>query len=188
MSILKVEDLCYRYEGSDRNVLSGMNVEFEKGKTYAMTGKSGAGKSTFLSLVSALTKPTEGTMLTVGRIAAERAKIAAKANNDMVYVWSEVCGGALEALKSTPDLLPVLKKAGVVDAGGKGLCLIFEGMLSVFKDDVIISADVENARNVSDDAFRNAAAEFDGDINFTYCTEFIVKRNRLCKLKLADLV
>lgn len=131
----------------------------------------------------AVTKPTEGTMLTVGRVAAERAKIAAKANNDMVYVWSEVCEGALEALKSTPDLLPVLKKAGVVDAGGKGLCLIFEGMLSVFKDGVIISADAESIDNTSDDAFRNAAAEFDGDINFTYCTEFIVKRNRLCKLR-----
>ncbi len=131
----------------------------------------------------AVTKPTEGTMLTVGRIAAERASRAAKVNNDIVYVWSEAYEGALEALKSTPDLLPVLKKAGVVDAGGKGLCLVFEGMLSVFKDGVVISSDAENIDNESDDAFRNAAAEFDGDINFTYCTEFIVKRNRLCKLR-----
>lgn len=131
----------------------------------------------------AVTKPTEGTMLTVGRIASERAKRAAKANNDIVYVWSEVCEGALEALKSTPDLLPVLKKAGVVDAGGKGLCLIFEGMLSVFKDGVILDADAENLDAPADDAFRNAAAEFDGDINFTYCTEFIVRRDRFCKLK-----
>lgn len=131
----------------------------------------------------AVMKPTEGTMLTVGRVAAERAKRAARVNNDMVYVWSEICEGAFEALKSTPDLLPVLKKAGVVDAGGKGLCLIFEGMLSVFKDGVIISADSVELGNTIDDAFRNAAAEFDGDINFTYCTEFIVKRNRLCKLK-----
>lgn len=130
----------------------------------------------------AVTKPTEGTMLTVGRLAAERAKRAAKVNNDMVYVWSEICEGAAEALKTTPDLLPVLKKAGVVDAGGKGLCLIFEGMLSVFKDGIVISADAEDLNSTSDDAFRNAAAEFDGDINFTYCTEFIVKRNRLCKL------
>ncbi len=132
----------------------------------------------------AVTKPTEGTMLTVGRIAAERAKRAAKVNNDIVHVWSEAYQGAMEALKSTPDLLPVLKKAGVVDAGGKGLCLVFEGMLSVFKDGVVITADVANSDAVvSNDAFRNAAAEFDGDINFTYCTEFIVKRNRLCKLR-----
>lgn len=129
----------------------------------------------------AVTKPTEGTMLTVGRIASERAKRAAKANNDIVYVWSEVCEGALEALKSTPDLLPVLKKAGVVDAGGKGLCLIFEGMLSVFKDGIVLDAEALDAP--SNDEFRNAAAEFDGDINFTYCTEFIVRRDRFCKLK-----
>ena len=83
-------------------------------------------------------KPTEGTMLTVARVAYERGKIAAHFNNSVSHVWSEVCTGAREALKSTPDLLPVLKKAGVVDAGGKGLCLIFEGMLSVFKDGVII--------------------------------------------------
>ncbi len=129
----------------------------------------------------AVTKPTEGTMLTVGRIASERAKRAAKTNNDIVYVWSEACEGALEALKSTPDLLPVLKKAGVVDAGGKGLCLIFEGMLSVFKDGIVLDAEALDAP--SNDEFRNAAAEFDGDINFTYCTEFIVKRDRFCKLK-----
>lgn len=131
----------------------------------------------------AVTKPTEGTMLTVGRVASERANRAAKVNNDMVYVWSEAYEGAVEALKTTPDLLPVLKKAGVVDAGGKGLCLVFEGMLSVFKDGIILDADEELSPSSSDDAFRNAAAEFDGDINFTYCTEFIVKRNRFCKLR-----
>ncbi len=131
----------------------------------------------------AVTKPTEGTMLTVGRVACERAQKAAKINNDIVYVWAEACDGAQEALKSTPDLLPVLKRAGVVDAGGKGLCLIFEGMLSVFKDGVILDGEPISETTVqNDDTFRNAAAEFDGDINFTYCTEFIVKRNRFCKL------
>ncbi len=131
----------------------------------------------------AVTKPTEGTMLTVGRVASERAQRAAQTNNDVVYVWKEVCAGAQEALKSTPDLLPVLKKAGVVDAGGKGLCLIFEGMLSVFKDGTVIDSTISGESVENDDVFRNAAAEFDQDINFTYCTEFIVRRNRLCKLR-----
>lgn len=77
-----------------------------------------------------------------------------------------------------------MKKAGVVDAGGKGLCLIFEGMMSVFKDGYIIPNEEEAAASgavskpvSSDDFFRNAAAEFDQDITFTYCTEFIVGRN-----------
>lgn len=132
----------------------------------------------------AVTKPTEGTMLTVARLACERAQRAVKMNNDTTYIWEEVCEGAHEALKITPDLLPVLKKAGVVDAGGKGLCLVFDGMLSVFKNDVVIEYNADEVDSIdSDDTFRNAAAEFDGDITFTYCTEFIVKRNKLCKLR-----
>lgn len=130
----------------------------------------------------AVTKPTEGTMLTVARMAFEKAQKAAKINNETVYLWSEVCAGAEDALKSTPDLLPVLKKAGVVDAGGKGLCLIFNGMMSVFKDGIIMDAEPNDINIEEDDTFRNAAAEFDSDITFTYCTEFIVKRSALCKL------
>ncbi|MBD9261779.1 MAG: DAK2 domain-containing protein, partial [Prevotella sp.] len=130
----------------------------------------------------AVTKPTEGTMLTVARIASERAQKASKINNDVVYVWSEICAGAQEALKMTPDLLPVLKKAGVVDAGGKGLCLVFEGILSVLKDGVMIDSEPIDSDLKENDEFRNAAAEFDADITFTYCTEFIVKRSALCKL------
>ena len=131
----------------------------------------------------AVTKPTEGTMLTVARVAYEKGKEALKVSNDLVIVWEQVCKGAREALEQTPELLPVLKKAGVVDAGGKGLCLIFEGMLSVFKNNEIIDCESFNNQDIeSDDAFKNAAAEFDGDIRFTYCTEFIVKRNRFCKI------
>lgn len=131
----------------------------------------------------AVTKPTEGTMLTVARMACERAQRAMKMNNDEVFLWSEICQGAHEALEITPDLLPVLKKAGVVDAGGKGLCLIFDGILSVLKDNVIIDCTNEDLSGGTNDAFRNAAAEFDEDIRFTYCTEFIVKRSKLCKLR-----
>ncbi len=131
----------------------------------------------------AVTKPTEGTMLTVARIAYEKGKETLEVSNDLIVVWEQVCKGAKEALEQTPELLPVLKKAGVVDAGGKGLCLIFEGMLSVFKNDEIIDCESSNNQNIeSDDVFKNAAAEFDGDIRFTYCTEFIVKRNRFCKV------
>lgn len=132
-------------------------------------------------------KPTEGTMLTVARVAFERGKVAAHFNNSMVHVWSEVCMGAREALKMTPELLPVLKKAGVVDAGGKGLCLIFEGMLSVFKDGVIVENEAIPLDIDKDNTFKNAAAMFDDDIRFTYCTEFIVGRKINLNLKPAKL-
>ena len=127
----------------------------------------------------AVMKPTEGTMLTVGRMAAEAAMEAVADTDDAVEIWEIVCEEAQNALDLTPTMLPVLKKAGVVDAGGKGILVIFEGMLSVLKDGVVIEATevTEDDDNEDEDAFRSAAAEFDGDITFTYCTEFIVGRD-----------
>lgn len=123
----------------------------------------------------AVMKPTEGTILTVARMAYEAGVEAAKEDSSTVFVWQAICDKANEALAITPELLPVLKKAGVVDAGGKGLCVIFEGMLSVIKDGVMVEYD--DSAEVTVDTFDSAAAEFDEDINFTYCTEFIVGRN-----------
>lgn len=126
----------------------------------------------------AVMKPTEGTMLTVGRMAAEAAVQACADTDDVVEIWETVCEQAQYALDLTPTMLPVLKKAGVVDAGGKGILVIFEGMLSVLRDGVVIEAtDVADDDEEEVDAFRSAAAEFDDDITFTYCTEFIVGRD-----------
>ena len=127
----------------------------------------------------AVMNPTEGTILTVARIAAEAARIAADVENDPIIVLGAACNAAEDALAQTPELLHVLKKAGVVDAGGKGLCIIFEGMLSLLRDGVMINIDapVEVKKENTDDFFKNAAAEFDSEINFTYCTEFIVGKN-----------
>ena len=125
----------------------------------------------------AVMKPTEGTILTVARVAAERGRVAASFNNDANYVWDEICAAAEDALETTPDLLPVLKRAGVVDAGGQGLCLIFRGMQSVFRDGIIAAAETENAAAQGDvDSFNKTVAQFDEVINFTYCTEFIVEK------------
>lgn len=85
--------------------------------------------------------PTEGTILTVARLAAEAARIAADVENDPIIVLGAACNAAEDALAQTPELLHVLKKAGVVDAGGKGLCIIFEGMLSLLRDGVMINID-----------------------------------------------
>lgn len=133
----------------------------------------------------AVMKPTEGTILTVSRVAFEKGQAAAELDDDAVHVWTAICEGADQALETTPELLPVLKKAGVVDAGGKGLCLIFEGMLSVFRDGVVLDSELHadgtpgdsTVQSAAEEFHRNVAAEFDQEITFTYCTEFIVGRD-----------
>ena len=129
---------------------------------------------------NAVTKPTEGTILTVARMGYEAGLEALETEDDAAVLWEIVCDAAVDALDQTPKMLPVLKKAGVVDAGGKGILTIFEGMLSVFRDGVVVEYEEPTegvGEDTSDDFFRSAAAEFDEVINFTYCTEFIVGRD-----------
>ncbi len=125
----------------------------------------------------AVTKPAEGTILTVARMAYEAGAEASKHNSDALFVWQTIVNKANDALAITPELLPVLKRAGVVDAGGKGLCSIFEGMLTFLRDGEVVPYEEETAAAPTIDTFESAAAEFDDDIEFTYCTEFIVGRD-----------
>ena len=125
---------------------------------------------------SAVMKPTEGTILTVARVGYEGGLKVVNKNDDLVYVWEQICKSAEEALEKTPEYLPVLKKAGVVDAGGMGLLSIFEGMLSYFRDGVVVEYEENNSQEELDN-FTSTVAEFDEVINFTYCTEFIVGRD-----------
>ena len=138
----------------------------------------------------AVMKPTEGTILTVARVASEYARQANDEGKGEIEVFEAAIQGAEKALAETPELLPALKKAGVVDAGGYGFVLILKGMLSVLKDGVMIksstaSAD-ENAVEEENES-RNAAGEFEGEITFTYCTEFIVNRSSECEKEPNDL-
>ena len=133
----------------------------------------------------AVAKPTEGTILTVARMAYEAGVEASAENSDPVFVWQAIVDKANDALALTPELLPVLKKAGVVDAGGKGLCSIFEGMLCYIKDGEIV--EYEETQALTMESFDSAAAEFDDDIEFTYCTEIIVGRDPECTLEPDDL-
>ena len=129
----------------------------------------------------AVMKPTEGTMLTVARVASEEA--AASGIADAVELWQLVCTAAQRALDNTPEQLPVLKKAGVVDAGGQGLVYIFEGMLSVFKDNHIIAADEasEKSAKLSTSGAGKGVYTADlmkvEDIKNGYCTQFLVNKN-----------
>ena len=138
----------------------------------------------------AVMKPTEGTILTVARIASEKATAAYEAGKDALSVFADAIEGAKEALAETPELLPMLKKAGVVDAGGQGFVIILEGMMSVFRDGVNIASNSGNTEIVEDEeneTARNAAGEFETEITFTYCTEFIVKRDTECTKEPSEL-
>ncbi len=127
----------------------------------------------------AVMKPTEGTILTVAREAAEVGKTVAETDPDAITVWQAICEEAEASLARTPDLLPQLKKAGVVDAGGKGLCVVIEAMLDVFKGGAIVEGGTPvQAAPVQKQV--GAAGNFEQDITFAYCTEFIVGRDPKC--------
>lgn len=132
------------------------------------------------SAYKAVMKPTEGTILTVARVAAENANALIGLNSevDPVNLWARVVETAQETLDKTPQMLPVLAKAGVVDAGGKGLVIIFDAMLSVFRGNGIIEVEDEASKPiyVKREGSLSAPGEADGEITFTYCTEFIVNR------------
>ena len=125
----------------------------------------------------AVMKPTEGTILTVARMAAQRAKEISLSTNDEIILWSEVCNAAKEALENTPNQLEALKKAGVVDAGGKGLVIIFDAMLETFKTGNIVKA-VNKADKpaVTVETFASTVGQFDSEITFTYCTEMLITK------------
>ncbi len=122
-------------------------------------------------------KPTEGTILTVARVAAEKANDAQC--KDFPELFDVLTTAAKETLDQTPEMLPVLKKAGVVDAGGMGYYTILKGMASVICGGVMISAKEETATEKS--VVTNAAGTFETDIEFTYCTEFIVVKSDVNK-------
>ena len=122
-------------------------------------------------------KPTEGTILTVARVAAEKANDAQC--KDFPELFDVLTTAAKETLDQTPEMLPVLKKVGVVDAGGMGYYTILKGMASVICGGVMISAKEETATEKA--VVTNAAGTFETDIEFTYCTEFIVVKNDVNK-------
>ena len=124
----------------------------------------------------AVMNPTEGTILTVARLASEKASQLAPTAENEVQLWSAVCDEADKALAQTPEMLPVLKKAGVVDAGGKGLIIIWRAMLDVFSGGKAVADEKAKESSTS----KTAVGDFDEEINFTYCTEFIVNKNHDC--------
>ena len=132
----------------------------------------------------AVIKPIEGTILTVVRESGEYAIKIAKPDMDMIEFLKLVIDKANESLNKTPELLKALKEAGVVDSGGKGLVLIYEGMLSSLKGNNIESVEggVSNTSEVNVE--QNISTE---DIKFQYCTEFILESDKIDDLAVRDI-
>ena len=120
---------------------------------------------------NAVMKPAEGTILTVSRLAAERAVNAAEEHNSVEYVIEQAIAQGEITLAQTTDMNPVLKKAGVVDAGGKGFLLILGGMLSALRGEERPELTEENAQEKADFAMLS-----EEDITFTFDTVFIVRK------------
>lgn len=130
----------------------------------------------------AVMKPTEGTILTVVRKASEAATELSKTVNDPMEVAFSAMMAAKEALAETPNQLPVLKQAGVVDAGGQGLVLIFEGFHSVFANGVIVQP-LEAPQESANQKSKSTVAAASDDIEFGYCSEFLIEKAKDAKEK-----
>lgn len=126
-------------------------------------------------------KPTEGTILTVARESAEKAREILHTTNDPTAIMTDVCIQAKLSLDETPKLLPALAKAGVVDAGGMGLLIIFEAMRDVFNGGSIVPlSDPEGAKTVTVENFASTVGQYDAEIHFTYCTEMLITKKQGC--------
>ena len=158
-----------------------------RGFSNACKGKQSLDSADFASALAsgvdaayrAVLKPTEGTVLTVSRMAAEAAVLAAKDGLDNVSTIEAAIEQGEKTLAETPEMLPQLKKAGVVDAGGMGYMVILEGILSYLKSGKIIEASEEDV--FTEDGVADPELMSEDDITFTYCTEFIVDRSTAVK-------
>ena len=122
----------------------------------------------------AVSKPKEGTILTVIRMAAEHASSIYRKHKDFETFLPEVISAANTAVELTPTMLPVLKKAGVVDAGGKGLVLLLEGMNKALNGETVNADEILSDVSSTDTAMEHVDVMNLGTIEFAYCTEFFI--------------
>ena len=121
----------------------------------------------------AVMKPAEGTILTVSRKAAEKAVELSEENQDILAIFPDVLEAANVALKETQDINPVLKKAGVVDAGGMGWVLVLDAMYKSLQGQDVVAEDDDGSMSEAKISGANFAQE-DEEITFAYCTEYII--------------
>lgn len=161
-------------------ILKGMtSVLSQTGEITAKTFAKAFAAGTEIAY-KAVTKPKEGTILTVVRAISEAAEKAAKKNIELKDFFAAVIESGEAMLKQTPEMLPVLKKAGVVDAGGRGLLILLQGFLNVLlgqEEDCTIEFDDAYKANSSDNPY-DEQAHFNyndlAEIEYAYCTEFFI--------------
>lgn len=127
---------------------------------------------------AAVTNPVEGTILTVAKDAAAKGKEAAATTDNLIMVMEAVVAEAELSLARTPDLLPILKEVGVVDSGGKGLLVIYQGFLAALKGEKAVEVTEELTLNEQIEIEHDRAAQAFVDVSsiqFGYCTEFFVE-------------
>ena len=134
----------------------------------------------------AVIKPIEGTILTVVRESGEYAIKASKKEKDLLKFFEMVIDEANKSLERTPELLKNLKEAGVVDSGGKGLVLIYEGMYKALKGNPVKAKDLSTS---STNEVKQAGTYINTeDIKFCYCTEFILESNTITDTEIRDIM
>ena len=153
-----------------RGFYKGLNKLDEVNTVQLAAAFDSANKTAY----KAVMKPTEGTILTVSRETAEYAVKIAPKTEDICEFAKLVCEHAKEVLNKTPEMLPVLKQAGVVDAGGMGLCTILEGCLSALNGEEVELND-QAAVSVAPSVVNRTEIDT-ADIEFMYCTEFIIAK------------
>lgn len=190
---LHIEDIAQAFS---RGALKGargnsgvISSQIFKGFAKALEGKAELTPKVFAQCLkigteiaySAVTKPKEGTILTVVRVMAETATAAARGKKvEFTEFFKKVINAGEEILQKTPEMLPVLKKAGVVDAGGRGIVTVFDGMYRTLcgLDLVLISG--ESVKVQIDESVDTSVKEFDTfendyeNITFQYCTEYFI--------------
>lgn len=158
-----------------------------RGISRGLSGKTTASGADFAAALTrgvesaykSVMKPTEGTVLTVSREAAEAAVAKSAETDELSEIFLALLNAGEESLKRTPELLPALKKAGVVDAGGMGFLTIMRGMYAVIEGgEIIPSSESEEKPPVVISS--NAAGSYETEIEFTYCTEYIVMKKEGC--------
>ncbi len=157
-------------------ILKGIYTVLKDNKPFTTKEFARALKSGTEVAYNAVTKPKEGTILTVIRVMAEHAEAVAPKMQDFVEFMRSVISKGDQILAKTPEMLPVLKKAGVVDAGGKGLLCVFAGYLAALEGKEMPEYDASSANESAEMSFSDAPADIHDleDIQFGYCTEFFV--------------
>jgi len=157
----------------------GFSKAIEQKKTITAKEFAQALDAGVTTAYKAVMKPVEGTILTVAKDAAKKGVQVAKNQDDIIILMEEVLKEARASLNRTPDLLPVLKEVGVVDSGGQGLVIVYEGFLAVLKGEELPEG--PSAIETMDDMVnaehhKSVQGHINTeDIEFGYCTEFMVK-------------